>query len=250
MPFDNIRKMISLADNENQILLGIDAEDFFVNWLIKGSGGTCWPVANALYELLVASGYNAFRIAGHMRDMEALNHGSVKVAINNSEYLVEASLLLNQIFLLGEETILKQDPVYPVELEAVEGSHLLWLLTPPNEEYFYCRLKTNPVDFSIFEKRYEASRTSSIFNKRLYARRNYPDKMIILWGNSRFTKTINGVDHKDLTKEELCESLHDDIGISDTLISEWANSGGLNASFEKHSGSPPPPITLRPPSLR
>ena len=250
MPFDNIRKMIVLSAKENQKLPGLDAENFFENWLLHGSGGTCWPMANAFYELLMALGYNATRIAAYMRDMNILNHGSVKVSISNKDYLAEGSLLLNNIFPLGEETIIQNDPVFPVELEPGEASHLLWLKTPPNEDYFYCRIIGDPISFSVFEERYEASRTASIFNQRVYAKRNYPDKMIVLWGNARYLKTVNGIEHRELSKDELCESLHHDIGISYTLIDEWATSGGLDASFEKPSGPLQSAIPLKPPSRR
>jgi len=250
IPFDNIRKMIALASGDKRVLPGLNAADFFENWLTHGSGATCWPMANAFYELLISLGYDACRIAGSMRDMGMLNHGSVKVVINKQDFLADASLLLNIILPLGQETFLQNDPVYPVELEADKASHLLWMKTPPNEEYFYCRLTGDPVEYSLFDERYEASRAMSIFNQRLYARRNYPDKLILLWGNTRFSKTVNGVDHRELTRDELCEALHHDIGVSYSLINEWATSGGLESSFEKPSGPRPPAITLKPPSQR
>jgi arylamine N-acetyltransferase len=250
IPFDNIRKMIVLKSGNKLSLPGLNAEEFFENWLENGSGATCWPMANAFYELLIAMGYKATRIAGYMRDMQILNHGSVRVSIHNQEYLAEASLLLNVILPLGQETIIHNDPVCPVELEAAESSHLLWIVTPPNEEYFYCRMKSDAVDFSVFEERYEASRTTSVFNQRLYAKRNHPGRMVVLLGNARYSKTSNGIEHSELSREELCAALHRDIGISYSLINEWEACGGLDACFEKPSGSRPPANTLKPPSQR
>jgi len=252
MPFDNVRKMIALKAGDNKALPGLDAADFFENWLAHGSGATCWPMANAFYELLMALGYRASRVAGFMRDLGILNHGSVKVSINKKDYLADASLLLNVILPLGQGTFINQDPVFPVELEAGGSSPLLWLWirTPPGDEYFYCRIITDPLEFSVFDERYEASRTGSIFNQRLYARRNYPGQLIVLWGNTRFSKTINGIEHRELTRDELCEALHHDIGISYALINEWAATGSLEASFEKPSGPRPPAVTVKPPSQR
>lgn len=250
VPFDNVRKMIVFASGNDQPFPGLDATDFFENWLTNGSGATCWPVANAFYELLISLGYNATRIAGSMRDMGILNHGSVIVTIDNRDHLAEASLLLNKILPLAGDTIIDNDPVYPLELEADTSSHLLWLKTPPNEEYFSCRLLHEPREFSVFRERYEASRSGSIFNQRLYARRNYPGRLILFWGNTRFTKTMNGIEHLDLTRDELCEALHNDIGISYSLINKWAAAGGLDASFEKPSGPTPPVVSTKPPSQR
>jgi len=209
-------------------------------------------MANAFYELLIALGYKAYRVAGYMRDLGILNHGSVKVSINKQDYLADASLLLNVILPLGQGTFINQDPVFPVELETVGSTPLLWLWirTPPGDEYFYCRIITDPLEFSVFEERYEASRTMSIFNQRLYARRNYPGELIVLWGNARYSKTVNGIECRELSRDELCDALHTDIGISYSLIKEWAASGSLEASFEKPSGSRPPAVTVKPPSQR
>ena len=249
IPFDNVRKMIALASGQ-KTLPGLDATDFFENWLLNGSGATCWPMANAFYELLLSLGYDASRLAGSMHDLGIPNHGSVKVSIDGQDLLAEASLLLNTILPLGEETIIQHDPVIPLELEADAFSHLLWMKTPPNENYFCCRLQSQPVDLSVFEERYEASRTASIFNQRLYAKRNHPGQLIVLWGNTRYSKTTNGIDHRELGKDELCEAMHNDIGISYSLINEWVACGGLDASLEKQQGPRPPAVALKPPSQR
>jgi arylamine N-acetyltransferase len=250
VPFDNVRKMIVLRSEDKRPLPGLNATEFFENWLKNGSGATCWPMANALSELLSSLGYQAYRMAGFMRDLGIINHGSVKVSIDGLDYLTDASLLLNVILPLDHNTLIGNDPVYPVELEPDERSHLVWLLTPPGNDYYYCRLIEDPVEFSLFDERYEASGEQSIFNQRLYARHNYPDEMIVLWGNTRFSKTIRGIERRDLSRDEVCKALCSDIGISDNLINEWVNSGSLNASFEPPSGTKPAYSARKPPSQR
>lgn len=250
VPFDNLRKMIALKSENIQELPGLNASDFFENWIENGAGATCWPMANAFYELLISIGFDAHRITGYMRDLGIINHGSVKVLINGMDYIAEASLLLNQVLLLEQDTFIQSDPVFPVEIEKEGESHLLWMLTPPGKDFFYCRIISNPVEFPIFEERYEASRERSIFNQRLYARRNYPGKLIIIWGNTYFSKTSKGLENYELSRDEVCQALRKDIGISDKLINKWVNAGCLNASFEKPTGSPPPIVTLKPPSQR
>jgi arylamine N-acetyltransferase len=250
VPFDNIRKMIVLKSEVKRPLPGLDATEFFQNWLKNGSGATCWPMANAFYELLSSLGYHVSRVAGIMRNLGIINHGSVKVSINGLDYLADASMLLNVILPLDHKTYFYENPVFPVESEPDGASHLVWILTPPGSEYFYCRINSEPVKFSLFDERYEASREKSIFNQRLYARRNYPGELIILWGNTRFSKTVSGIEHHDLTRDEVCKALETDIGISDNLIQEWVSSGSLEASFEPPSGPAPVPSALKPPSQR
>jgi arylamine N-acetyltransferase len=250
VPFDNLRKMIVLRSEVMRPLPGMDTTDFFENWLKNGSGATCWPMANALYELLLSLGYNASRIACYMRDMGVVNHGSVKVSLDGREYLADASLLLNIILPLDNETFILRDNVYPVESEPEGASYLVWMLTPPGSEYFCCRIISDPVEFSFFTEWYEATRARSIFNQRLYARRNYPGELIILWGNTRFSKTVRGIESRELSRDEVCKALEQDIGISDSLIAEWVGSGSLEASFEPLSGPPPPPYPKKPPSQR
>ena len=250
VPFDNIRKMIALRSSGNLPLPGLEAFDFFENWLNNGSGATCWLMANALAELLKSIGFKTYRIAGSVRDLGIINHGSVKVAINGTIYLADAALLLNVILPLDQRTHVHNDPVYPVELEPDEDSHLVWMKTPPGMDYFCCRIFSKPVDFPFFLDRYEDSRERSIFNQRLYARRNHPGKLTIFWGNVRFIKTAKGINRDELTREQLCAALNEEIGISEVLIKEWIACGALEASFEPPSGQPPPQSQRKPPSQR
>jgi hypothetical protein len=250
VPFDNVRKMIALKSKDRQPLPGLEAQDFFENWLKTGSGATCWPMANAFTELITAVGFKANRLAGYMNDTGIINHASVKVSINGMDYLTDASLLLNVIFPLDQEIFIHDDPVYPLESEPDGGAHLFWMCTPPGNDYFCCRISGDPVDFLGFDKGYEASRLRSIFNQRLYARRNYPGELIILWGNTRFSKTVKGIDRMDLSRDELCLALNRDIGISCRLIDEWIESGSLDASFEPPADPRPPASDRKPPSQR
>jgi len=250
VPFDNIRKMIALRADGIVPLPGMDASEFLENWLENGSGATCWPMANTLYEFLKALDFNAYRVKAAMRDVGVINHGTVKVNINGSEFLADASLLLNVIIPLDHNIFLHDDLVYPVESEQDGDSHLIWSLTPPSVEYFSCRINKDPVDVMLFSERYETSREQSIFNHRLYARKNFPGKLIIILGHTLYSKTAFGVERRDLTRDQLCDALKNMIGLSENLLTEWVKSGSLDASFEPPSKSPPPPSAKKPPSMR
>src|SRR5512144_629704 len=77
VPFDNVRKMIALRADRSPILPGGHAGPFFEDWLATGTGGTCWPTSNALFELLRSLGFDACRAAGAMRDLGIVNHATV-----------------------------------------------------------------------------------------------------------------------------------------------------------------------------
>jgi hypothetical protein len=141
--------------------------------------------------------------------------------------------------------------VWPVEVEATDGTHLVWWHTPPGTDYLPCRLLLDPAPFETYVDGYERSRARSPFNQRLYARRNRPGELIIVIGRARFSRTRDGVTMCDLTREELRAALREDIGLSAALVDEWTACGALEASFAPAAGSlPPPPVTGKPPSQR
>lgn len=250
IPFDNVRKMIALRTESERPLPGGEAEEFFTHWLADGAGGTCWPTSNALFALAQAVGFNARRVAGSMRDMGVINHGSVKVCLEGSDWLIDSSLLSNLPLPLNEGIFVSSDPVFAVEVEPVDSTHLIWAHLPPNPQYLPCRLLVDAADHALYLTRYEASREQSPFNQRLFARRNRPDELIVLFGHTRFSKTAQGLAASELTPEQLCQSLHEDIGLSDKLVEQWVRSGSLEASFEMPRGPQPPPLTQTPPSQR
>jgi len=248
VPFDNVRKMTALRTGDR--LPGIRADEFFENWLRDGVGGTCWPTSNALYSLLVSLGFEARRVAGSMRDIGIINHGSVKVRIEDNDWLIDSSILCNTPLPLKDEVFSTGDPVFDVEVEPVGETYLVWTHTPPHEDHMPCRLLEDPAGPDLYSSRYEASREMSPFNQRLYARRNHPGRMVVLLGNTIFRKTAGEIESAVLTPRGLREALYEEIGLSGGLIERWVEAGCLEASFEPPSGPKPPPFQVRPPSKR
>lgn len=249
--FDNLRKMIALRTSADCPLPGLDAEEFFETWLQDGCAGTCWPTSNALFALVRAVGFDARRVAGSMRDLGIVNHGSVIVRIGSRDWLIDTSFLCNVPLPLDDRVYIHDDPVFEVEVEPVEGRHLAWVLTPPSMEHMPCRLLVDPADAALWRERYEESRERSAFNKRLYARRNRPGECLVLAGSLRCSKTAAGVIAETLTAERLCACLRDDFGFSPALIDRWIDAGGLGDSLEPHAGAAAPPASdRRPPSRR
>lgn len=250
VPFDNVRKIVALRTADAQPLPGRDARDFFDNWLEHGTGGTCWPTSNALFDLVHSLGFEARRVAGSMRDMGVVNHASVKVRIDGGDWLLDSSMLTNVPLPLNDAVFVHADPVFAAEVEPADGTHVIWVDIPAFSTYLPCRLLVDPDDYAHSLSRYEASRERSPFNQRLYARRNRPGELQVLMGNTLFSKTAQGLVSKELSATELRPELHLRIGISEESIDTWVQSGGLAASFEPPAGPKPPPITQKPPSQR
>lgn len=225
VPFDNTRKLVALRTGGDSALPGAYAEDFLEHWLANGTGGTCWPSSNGLYAVLHAAGFGARRVIASMRDVGVLNHASVKVSIEGRDWLVDSSMLLNAPLPLGPGTFIANDPVWPAEVEASNGTHVVWWHTPPNEQYLPCRILVDPATYREYWEGYDRSRQRSPFNDVLYARRNRPGALIILVGRTRYLRTHEGIERRDLTTREVAQSLRDDIGLSGHMIDRWIESG-------------------------
>jgi arylamine N-acetyltransferase len=249
VPFDNVRKMIALRTSPAAPLPGRDAADFFDAWLAHGTGGTCWPSSNALYVLLRAVGLDARRITASMHDVGVQNHGSVIASTDGREWLVDSSSLTGVPLPLGPDLFVHDDPVLPVEVESIDGTHVVWTRTPPGMEYKPCRLQPTRASHADYLVGYERSRARSVFNHRLFARRNRPGELIVLAGETRHRLTSSGLESQRLAPEEVRDSLRHEIGLSEEIVARWVEAGGLEAVDPPDAPRPPRPARL-PPSRR
>lgn len=252
VPFDNLRKIIALRRGEAGPLPGTRAPDFFDAWLRHGTGGTCWPTSNAMLALLLSLGFAARRVAASMRDLGTLNHGTVKVRLDGGDWLVDSTMFTGEPLPLTDETFRQRDLPCPAEVEPEDGTHVIWAEFPPSPDPMPCRLLVDPADDSVHVDGYEGSRQEgrSPFNQRLYARRNHRDRVILLIGNQRHEKTLQGLSSRECSARELRAALVEDIGLSPEIVGEWADAGGLRAALEPPTGPKPPPVTRLPPSRR
>jgi N-hydroxyarylamine O-acetyltransferase len=250
VPFDNIAKLIALRAPRGAPLPGMDAAEFFGRWLEHGVGGTCWITSNALCELLLALGFEARRVAGSMGDSGYLGHGSVKVRIDGVDWLADSSMLTDVPLPLTNELFIYDGPVFRAEVEAVDGTHVVWADLPPNPSLVPCRLLVDEATHATYSHRYEASRTRSPFNERLFATRNLVGQRLVLTANTRILKTPAGVQTKALSRSRVCESLRNEFGVSGAFIDRWIACGALDASFAPAMAPPPHSIPNDPPSRR
>lgn len=249
MTFDNVRKFISLRAGDER-LGGAEAEDYFQHWLAYRSGGTCWPTSNALYTLIASYGFDARRVAGAMYDLPVQNHGSVKVRIDGVDWLADSSMLTVEPLPLTGELLVRDEGPVRVEVEPDDAGYLIWTDFPPLPEFIPCRLRDDPVDLDFYLTRYEASREMSPFNERLYLRKVTHEGLVVVLGKSLFRRVGKDLEVKELSAEELCTTMHEMGGISEALISRWADAGGLEASIDPSGARPEFPDLGPRPSLR
>jgi len=250
IPFDNMRKIIALRSGDASLLPGTTGTDFFEAFLEFGCGGTCWPTSNAIYELLIAMGFNARRVAGSMRDQGFVTHGTVIATIDGADWLVDTSILSNVPMPVNATTFISDDTIFTAEIEPTDALHLVWFSIPPNAGYTPCRLLVDPIDHAFHSMSYEKSRTFGAFNQLMYARRNFPGRMVVLRGHTLYARTVTGLETTVLDRDGVCAALTNDFGISQQLVTQWIDVGGLDATFEPFAGPPPVVPLSNPPSSR
>lgn len=228
VPFDNVRKRIALLEQRSGMLPGGRPEDFFAAFLEHGAGGTCWPSSNALHALLRACGFEARRISASMADRGEPNHASLVVRLAGQEWLVDSSILNEApIPLSRRRPSALADAVHPIRLEPADAGLLIHWGRSVSADTMPCRLMSDPVDEAFYLERYEISRGVSVFNSALYARRNFPGRLVSYAGTTRFEKTAAGVTSRALDPDELGAALVAELGLSRAIVARLAELGGL-----------------------
>jgi N-hydroxyarylamine O-acetyltransferase len=228
VPFDNVRKRIAMLEGTTGPLPGGLPTDFLSAWLVHGTGGTCWPSSNGLHALVRACGFDVRRISASMFDRNDHNHGSLIVRLAGEELLVDSSIQCGAPIPLrrGVETKL-DDPVHPIRVEPVDGSFRIHWARVQSVDTIPCRLMDDPVDEAFYLERYEISRGYSVFNDALYARKNFPGRLVSLIGNTRHEKTASGVASRTLAPAELERALVQELGLSEAIVARLRACGGL-----------------------
>ena len=228
VPFDNVRKRIALARGGAEPLPGGLPEDFLAAYLEHGTGGTCWPSSNGLYSLVTAAGFDARRISASMFDRNDHNHGSILVRLGGRDWMVDSSIESDEPFpIVPGQAHEIASPVHPIRVEPHEKGTLVHWGQSQSTGTMPCRLMQDPVDQAFYLERYEISRGYSVFNTQLYARRNFPGKLVTYAARKRFEKTPSGVTSAELSLPELRESLVREMGYSPAIVAELEKTAGF-----------------------
>jgi len=226
VPFDNLRKLIALHGGATGPLPGLGADDFFDAWLAHGTGGTCWPSANALHALLDSIGFSSRRVTASMFDRGEPSHGTTIVVLDGAEHLVDSSMLTG--------TPLPLDPAGPT---TTPGDGFVHGARPVPEGWLFeftrvsvdgplpCRtLAPDATPLAFFEERYEVSRTWSPFNDHVNVLVNRPHGAISLVGGHRYERPVGGpiseLEGGPVDEPELRAALMEEIGYSEQLVDD------------------------------
>ncbi len=222
VPFDNLRKRLLYSGSNSGPVPGYNSQDFFENWLVHGTGGTCWATSHALHDLLSELGFPTARGAGTMlanSDTVGPNHGTAIVTLEDRQYIVDGSMLTELPLLIQDGEFLgKGHPASKIRFEINEGLwQLLW--HPPHRiEGLWCRLEQLDVSTPDFNCYHELTRTNSLFNSALYIRINQPEEIASVAFGERVTLGVDGQAHKaPLPESGRVRVLIEEFGISEEM---------------------------------
>ena len=236
VPYDNVRKLISLRKQHSGPLPGDNAIDFFEGWLRYGTGGTCWAGNGALHTLLATLGFESVRGVATMlaRPNTPANHGTVVVTCEGKRYVVDASILHGE----------------PLELVAsgrpAEVTHAAWGAQSMlhQGQWFIrwrplhildgidCRIEHLDGTAMAFRSLHEQTRSWGPFNYALYGRLNRGTGVIgAAFGNRVEIDDTGKIRQRVLRTNERVRFLVEELGIEEELAS----------ALPPDAPTPPPP---------
>lgn len=220
VPFDNVRKLISLRSGPDVALPGRDATDFFEAWLAHGVGGTCWPGAVALSALCRSLGFDARLVSASMADTGIPSHGTTVVTIENVERLVDTSMLTDRPLQLSSDHETEVDhPVFGTTATPVPEGWLFGFPIPYGEGSMPCRtVDVGGVGWDHCMERYELSREMSPVNSQVSTRRNDEAGVVSYGGGRRFRRTDTGIVEEELVGADLRDALVDEFAMSVAIV--------------------------------
>ena len=223
---DNIQKRIWFGGGRTTPVAGGEPTEFFENWLAHGTGGTCFPINGAMFALLEALEFPARRIAGTMMEPGAVrgisNHGSVIVAFDGVDYVVDAQISGFEALPLdpARETRTTRG-IHTIRAFPIEDGFEIRFFTghARDKEYrFQTEPESDPVDHARFLSLYDRSAKQdgySPFNAAMYICRHFDDSILTLHRGFKYAVAQDG----SVTTSEV-----DDVQTRDALITEFGIS--------------------------
>ncbi|HTL84773.1 MAG TPA: arylamine N-acetyltransferase [Acidimicrobiia bacterium] len=223
VPFDNVVKRIHMASGDPAPIPNGTPEAFFASYLAHGTGGTCWPSANALHALLVTLGFDARRGSAAMADTISPGepqptHGTTLVRIEGMDYWVDSSMLTDRVLPLtrGAPTSIP-GPVHPLCAEPVNDLWRIWWEPGPEGAEMSCLLLDENATEAHYLARYEWSRGWSPFNLWVHAVTNRAWGRLTVTNGSRFERRAGGADKRELGADRE-RVLIEEFGYSEEIV--------------------------------
>jgi arylamine N-acetyltransferase len=250
VPFDNIHKTLALFRSRSAVLPVLDPTDFFEHWIDHGTGGTCWPSANALHALLCDCGFDAHRATASMFDSGPPDHATVLVRLEDgSNWVTDIHVSLEPLRIDPEAPSYFPDPTSYAEVEVAGADVFIYGVSPPSPRVFF-RLLELDVAERVFDDRYEDTREISKFNDRVHIQRCFPHSIRVVRGADHFELNSDGLHRERLDEAGLRERLVGEMGLGAAIVDRLAARGVLKASAAIPEAAPINRPERIPPSAR
>jgi N-hydroxyarylamine O-acetyltransferase len=223
VPFDNVLKLIYVAEGRTGPFPGATAEGFFRSWLGHGVGGTCWAGNGALHDLLESLGFEVTRaIATGLPSPHTPgpNHGSVIVTLEGERWIVDASILSGEpIRIASPEERLGVGPL--PRFFWLDGQPAVLWRSLGAPEGFPCRIDRVGALREEWDALYERTRGGSFFNYQLNARIMRGPKSIGASGGRRFSFDDDGsLTSSPLDRDGRIRFLVDELGVAEEIAAQ------------------------------
>lgn len=220
VPFDNVLKMIHVAEERPGPLPGSTPDSFFEDWLACGAGGTCWAGNGALHDLLEALGFEVQRALATMMPspgMTGPNHGTVVVSLEGERWMADASILSGEPIRIPEPG--EPDGTGPLpRFEWLDGKPALVWRTLRAPDGFPCRIERVGAEAGDFDELHQRSAAWSPFNYELSARLMRGRKTIGASGMERFEFEGTGlISAVQLDRAGRVSLLVEELGIAEAV---------------------------------
>ncbi|HEX5096526.1 MAG TPA: arylamine N-acetyltransferase [Acidimicrobiia bacterium] len=224
VPFDNVVKRVHMASGDTGPIPNGPPDAFFDWYLRHGTGGTCWPSANALHALLVGLGFDARRGSAAMADSKidgeyAHSHGTTLVRVDGTDHWVDTSMLTDRVLPLARgATTSIPGPVHPLRAEPVGDRWRVWWEPGPRGQEMSCLLLSADTTSEHYLARYEFSRGWSPFNLWVHAVRNTERGRLTLTNGTRYERRADGGDTRALDVGDRTKVLVEEFGYSEEIV--------------------------------
>jgi N-hydroxyarylamine O-acetyltransferase len=149
------------------------------------------------------------------------NHGSVVVRLLDQEWLVDSSMLFDDPLPLPPPgvTVERDDPVHPI---AVVGGELDWTVTwrPAHADVrVACELSRSAADRERWDRAHDFTRSYSLFNQAIYARRNTDDGIVAFGRGKLVERALDGsLRRRDIAPADVATTLVENFGFSTRIV--------------------------------
>lgn len=233
--YDNVLKRVYYARGETGPFPVMDPNDFVKSWLAHGTSGSCWPSAEALYNLLAKTGYKTERVSAEMLDCGdpmRPNHGTCFVELDGSTFVVDTGVVAEEVLELkdGEETS-TSSKAFGIRSK---GDGRIWWLPGHSRQSIEIAMIDRNCSAEYFAHRYEKTKEFSLFNHSLYVRKNIDDGIITYGrGNVIRVNPEGEMSAEPIATEDLAAFLIDTMGLSEEIVAQTPLVDETGAKFDK-----------------